>query len=152
MGTGKGGGRSVLFLSWRWCFKKCWNKPLGQCVCSAAEYLMALTTSQEQTLWNKGEMKNGDLQHLIIEQNGVSVASEEHAGVHKDFLSSRTQNPTADFWLLEDFSKRSSKVLGITNNIMTGSCHSFCVNWNWEKCIFFRTVSVLSKCFWKASV
>lgn len=43
---------------------------LGQCMCSAAEYLMALATSQKQTLWNKGEMKNGDIQHLIVEQSG----------------------------------------------------------------------------------
>lgn len=42
-------------------------------------------------------MKNGDIQHLIVEQNGVSVATEERAGDHKDFLSSKTQNPIADF-------------------------------------------------------
>lgn len=58
----------------------------GQCMCSAAEYLMTLATSQKQTLQNKGEMKNGDIQHLIIEQNGVFVASEEHTNDRKDFF------------------------------------------------------------------
>lgn len=36
---------------------------------SATEYLMALATSQKQNLQNKGGMKNGDIQHLIIEKN-----------------------------------------------------------------------------------
>lgn len=36
---------------------------------SATEYLMALATSQKRNLQNKDEMKNGDIQHLIIERN-----------------------------------------------------------------------------------
>lgn len=36
---------------------------------SATEYLMGLATSQKRNLQNKDEMKNGDIQHLIIERN-----------------------------------------------------------------------------------
>lgn len=80
-------------------------------MCSAAEYLTALSTRQKQTLQNKGEMKNGDIRHLIIERNGVFVASEEHTDDSKGIFFAKTQNPTTDFYCWKTLAKRSQKFL-----------------------------------------
>lgn len=80
-------------------------------MCSATEYLMDLATSQKQTLQIKPEMKNDDIQYLIIDQNGVCIASEEHADNTKEFHLLKLK--IIDFWLLGDFSKRCSEVFGI---------------------------------------
>jgi len=67
-------------------------------MCSATDYVMALAASQKQTLQNKGDrknggMKNGAIRHLIIEQSGVFVASEEHTDDDKDIFLPKLRIP-----------------------------------------------------------
>lgn len=84
-------------------------KILGQCMCSATEYLMALATSQKLTLQIKHEMKIGDIQYLIIDWNRFCVASEEHTDNTKEFLLLKLK--IRGFWLLGDLIKGSQKFL-----------------------------------------
>lgn len=64
----------------------------------------------------KGKMKNGDIQHLIMNQN---VASEDHTDDSKDIFLPKVKIPlrTSNCW------KTSAKV-----TIMMESCHSLSVN------------------------